>query len=236
MSEMKLTVIEHLDELRGRLIKMVLCIFILSIIVYIFSSRILTAVSQSVDKLVFISPTEAFGAHISISFWGGMFISSPYILYQIWAFICEGLKEREKKYIVGVVGASFFLFIGGCFTGYFFVLPVGMKFLLSFGSDALIPMVSVNRYISFVGSLIFIFGVIFQLPLIIIFLTSTGLVTPQFLSRRRREVIVMIFILAAFFTPPDVVTQIFIALPLLILYEVSVVLSKVVTGRKKKSS
>lgn len=222
----KLTFIEHLEELRTRIIKSVVFIIIVSGLLYSFTDTILGFVVRPVGRLVFIAPAEAFITSIKIALLGGLYVSSPFILYQIWQFISAGLGKNEKRYasLFGVF--SFIFFLLGGFFGYFVIVPIGMKFLLGFGTDFVTPMISVGRYVSFVGTLSFAFGVVFQLPLAILFLSKVGVVTPQFLSEKRKYAIVIIFILGAILTPPDVITQCLMAVPLLVLYELSIFLSK----------
>lgn len=226
VEDRRLTLVEHLEELKIRVIKSIIFIIICSFFVYNYVNSILPVLTRPVGKLVFIAPQEAFITHIKIAFFGGLFLSSPFLLYQVWRFVSEGLKPNERKYALIFGPLSFLFFILGAAFGYLVIIPVGIKFLLSFGTDFITPMLTISRYISFIGTLTFTFGVVFELPLISLFLTKIGIVTPQFLSSRRKQAIVFIFILAAIFTPPDVITQCLMALPLLILYEIGIIFSK----------
>lgn len=226
MEEKRLTLSEHLEELRGRIIKSVIFLIIASSIFYNFVNIVLPHLIKPVGKLVFIAPQEAFISNIKIAFFGGLFLSSPFVLYEIWQFISEGLKSNERKYVAIFAPFSFILFVLGAGFGYFLIVPIGIKFLLGFATDILTPMITISRYISFVGMLTFAFGLIFQLPLACSFLTKIGIVTPLFLSSKRRHAIVLMFIAAATLTPPDVITQCLMALPLLVLYEIGIVFSK----------
>jgi sec-independent protein translocase protein TatC len=225
MRDKELTLVEHLNELRSRTIKSVVFIIACSAALYNYINIILPILTKPAGKLVFIAPQEAFIANIKIAFFAGIFVSSPYVLYQIWQFVSVGLNPKERKYTLIFGPLSFIFFISGCAFSFFIILPLGMKFLLGFASDFVSPMITVDKYISFAGTLILAFGTVFQLPLITVFLTKVGLVTPKFLSRKRKHVIVLIFIAAAILTPPDVVTQCLMALPLLVLYELGVALS-----------
>lgn len=233
MMEPKVTLIEHLEELRSRVIKSVISVIIVSSLVYSFVDEILTNLVKPVGRLVFIAPHEAFIAKIKISFFVGLLLSSPFVIYEIWKFISSGLKPNERKYIVIFGPLSFLFFFLGAFFGYFVVVPVGIRFLLGFSTDVMTPMITVSGYISFVGVLILSLGLIFELPLIILFLTKIGLITPKYLSSRRRHAIVLIFIVAAILTPPDVITQFLMALPLLVLYEISIIFSKFVYQKRR---
>ena len=223
----KLTLIEHLEELRARIIKSVIFIIICSFVLYHYVDVLISILIKPVGKLAFIAPQEAFIANIKIAFLGGLFLSSPLVLYQIWKFISVGLKPKERKYILIFGPLSFLFFIAGSIFGYFVIIPIGMNFLLGFATELISPVISISKYISFVGTLTFAFSVIFELPLVLLFLTKIGLVTPTFLGKRRREAFVLVFIIAAVFTPPDVITQCLMALPLILLYELGIIFSKV---------
>jgi len=225
-----LTFTQHLGELRNRIIKSVVFILVATCLLYNFVDVILPALIKPVGRLVFIAPQKAFITNIKIAIWGGVFLSSPFVLYEIWKFISSGLMPNEKRYILIFGPLSFIFFILGAVFGYFVIVPIGMKFLLGFATDFVSPMITISRYISFIGGITFAFGVVFELPLVILFLTKTGFVTPQFLSEKRRHIVLLIFILAAFLTPPDIITQILMALPLLALYEIGIVFSKMVRG------
>ena len=222
----RLTIVEHLDEVRARLLKSIVFIIICSCILYNFIDVFLSILIRPVGKLIFIAPTEAFIVNIKIAFLGGLFLSSPFVIYQIWKFISDGLERNEKKYALLFGPASFIFFILGACFGYFIIIPIGIRFLLGFATDLITPMISVSEYASFVGTLTFAFGIVFQLPLALMFLTKIGVITPIFLSRKRRHAVVLIFILAAILTPPDVITQCLMAVPLLILYEIGIIFSR----------
>ena len=226
MDEIKATLVEHLDELRSRIIKSAVSIIIGSCFIYNFVDRILKHLSQPVGKLVFIAPQEAFVTNIKISLFGGLFLSAPVLIYQVWKFVSSGLKKNERKYVLLFGPLSFLFFVTGVSFGYFVIAPMGIKFLLGFAADFVVPMITISNYISFVGTLVFAFGVVFQLPLVMLFLTKIGVTTPRFLSDKRKHAIVFIFIAAATLTPPDIVTQCLMAVPLLVLYEIGIMLSK----------
>ena len=225
--------IEHLEELRTRVIKSLLAVAFTTIVAYRFSSEILSFFTRHIEQLVFIYPSEAFITHLIISIAVGIFLACPIIIYQIWRFIGCGLKKEERKLIVVFGVFSLILFLIGCIFGYVVIFPIGLGFLLSFAKDTIVPMISVSKYISFLAGITIIFGGVFQLPLAMVFCTKLGIVDSRYLRRHRREAIVIIFIAAAFFTPPDVVTQCLMAIPLLLLYEVSIFCSWVV-GKQKR--
>ena len=221
----------HLDELRSRILKSAVSIIIASCAIYAFVDKIYSNLVKPVGRLVFIAPQEAFITRIKIAFLGGLFLSLPIVLYQAWRFISVGLKPNERKYTLLFGPLSFLFFVGGAIFGYFVIVPIGIRFLLGFATLEVVPMISVERYVSFVGLLTFIFGIIFELPLAILFLTKVGLVTPSFLSKKRRYAVIFIFIAAAIFTPPDVITQCLMAIPLLALYEIGILFSKLAYRR-----
>lgn len=232
MEDTKLTLVEHLEELRRRLIKSILFIIIASSLVYSFSDKILSCLVRPVGRLIFLAPAEAFMAHIKIAFFGGLFLSSPFVIYQIWKFVSAGLNRDERKYALLFGPVSFIFFIVGAGFGYFIIIPIGLKFLLGYATEFMAPMISVSNYISFMGALSLAFGVVFELPLIILFLTKIGVVNTAFLSSKRRHAIVIIFIVAAALTPPDVITQCLMAVPLIGLYEIGIVFSKLASRHR----
>jgi len=231
MAQEKISLIAHLEELKSRLIKCIISFVIASVFAYSFSDKIIRSIAEPVGRLVFIAPQEAFLASIKVALLCGIILSSPLVIYQIWQFIKSGLRREEEKLISLFAPFSFLLFaLGGAF-GYFIIVPMGINFLLGFATDILRPMITVDRYISFLGILTLAFGIIFQLPLISLFLTRLGLIGPRLLLSKRKEAVIGVFILAAVLTPPDVVTQCLMAVPLLVLYEISIVFSRI--ARKK---
>ena len=229
----KISILEHFEELRARIIKCGIFVILASFCVYAFVPRILPVIARPAGKLVFIAPQEAFTAGVMLALWIGLFISLPFIFYQAWRFISSGLKPDERKYTLIFCPVSLVFFVAGAAFGYLVIMPIGMKFLLGFATEILTPMISVAKYISFVGTLVFCFGLVFELPLAALFLTKIGLVTPQFLSRKRRYAVVLIFIAAAALTPPDAVTQCLMAIPLLALYETGILFSKLSYRRNR---
>jgi len=158
---------------------------------------------------------------------------APFIFYQLWMFIAPGLYRREKKYVIPFVVASTILFVGGALFGYFVVFPFGFKFFIGFSNEFVKALPSVKQYFSFAIKLLFAFGVVFELPVVIFFLTKMGIVTPELLSRKRKYAILLTFVLAAILTPPDVITQCMMAGPLIILYEIGILVSRTARNKKK---
>jgi len=228
LSDRPISLLGHMQEFRARILRCVIFIIIMSCFAYSFVDRIFASLVKPVGRLVFIAPQEAFAARIKIAFFVGLFLSLPFLLYQAWKFISAGLKPKEKKYTLIFGPLSLLFFIAGAAFGYLIIVPIGIKFLLGFATGEIIPMITISKYISFAGMLVVAFGVVFELPLASLFLTKIGMVTPEFLSRKRKHAIVIIFIAAAIFTPPDVITQSLMAIPLLLLYEVGIGFSKLV--------
>jgi len=225
--------LDHLEELRGRIIKSLFCIILFSIGAYFFSERLLDFVTRPIPEVYFMAPTEAFSTRIKISLIAGIIISVPVIFYHAWKFIVPGLFEKEVKLIIpAVLSSTFFFLIGAAFC-FLFVLPLSMKFLLGFGTEKLKPMIKIKEYISFVSYMILAFGAVFELPIISYFLGKIGIITPRTLIKGRRYAITAILVLAAVITPPDVFSQFMLAGPLYFLYEVSIVVVKIIQRKKR---
>jgi sec-independent protein translocase protein TatC len=228
----------HLEELRKRLVASAIAVGACFVACYIFAERLFEILafplkSQMVegDKLIFTNLPEMFLTYLKTAFIAAIMLASPYIFYQLWMFIAPGLYQREKKYLFPFVFFSTILFVGGALFGYFVVFPFGFKFFLGFATDYIQALPSVKQYFSFAIKLLFAFGVVFELPVIIFFLTKIGIVTPTLLQKKRKYAILLTFVAAAILTPPDVVTQCMMAGPLIILYELGIIISKV-AGRK----
>ena len=161
----------------------------------------------------------------------GIILASPIIIYQFWMFVAPGLYEKERGLLVPIVFLSTFFFVGGALFGYFIVFPFGFKFFLGFATDVIKPFPSMREYLSFSSKLLLAFGLVFELPLIVTFLAKLGIVNVPFLKKNRKYAILLFFVCAAIITPPDVVTQIMMALPLMVLYEISILGARMF-GRK----
>lgn len=191
------------------------------------------------DTLPFIiqSRTMAgqFSAHIWTSITAGFIVSFPYVIYEFWKFISPGLYARERKHAKGFIIVSSFLFFLGVLFGYYVVTPLSMSFLGSYQvSEQVLNEFDISSYIGLVRASVLASGLIFELPIIIYFLTKVGLVTPQFLKKYRKYALVIVLILSAIITPPDIASQIIVAIPVLILYQVSILISKIVIKRQAK--
>jgi len=230
----------HLEELRKRLVICAIGVGAGFVIAYIFSERLfqllvapLKAVMPEGDQLIFTNLPEMFFAYIKVAFIAGIMAAAPLIFYQLWMFIAPGLYRKEKKMAIPFVISSTILFVGGALFGYFVVFPFGFKFFIGFSNDYVKALPSVKQYFSFSMKLLFAFGAVFELPVIIFFLSKMGVVTPQFLRQKRKYAILLTFALAAILTPPDVITQCMMAGPLIVLYEIGILVSRIAQKKKK---
>jgi sec-independent protein translocase protein TatC len=222
------SLMDHLEELRNRILFCLVLVIACTALVYNFTAQIMEILVKPVGKLYFISPAEAFWVKVKLALFIGLYCSLPFLFYQIWKFIELGLRRDEKKQVLPLSMASFLLFTIGASFCYFLVIPVAIKFLLSYGSETLIPLISVSKYLSFIGCLVFAFGSTFQLPLILMFLARIGVVNVRSLCKFRRFAALGSFIVAAVLTPtPDMVNQTLLALPIIVLYELSILLIRI---------
>ena len=230
-----LTLNGHLLELRKRMIICTLSVIICTVVAFIFHPMVFDLLmgpakgfeSLAENKLVFTQITEMIGITMKVSIMGGMALSIPIILYQMVLFISPGLTSREKKYLFALLPGTLLSFVAGCVFGYLVLLPPALNFLMTFGSDIATPMIRVGNYINLVINLLFWLGVCFQTPLVMFFLSKIGIVHPKAFAKQRRIAIVAAFILGAIITPTfDPVNQSLVAIPIIILYELGILLSK----------
>tara|TARA_B110000438_G_scaffold64618_1_gene65160 strand:+ start:52 stop:810 length:759 start_codon:yes stop_codon:yes gene_type:complete len=245
----KSSFVSHLTELRSRLIKSIIYLFIFFIICYFFAENIysflLAPYSDAVKnddvsrRMIFTALHETFITYLKVAFFAAMFIASPIILTQIWKFVAPGLYKNEKKALLPYLIATPALFLLGGMLVYYLIMPLAIKFFLTFetsiqsGNFPIQLEAKVNEYLSLVMRLIFAFGISFQLPVLLNLLARVGFVDSKYLKRRRKYVIIIIFVVAAILTPPDPITQIGLGIPLLILYELSI-LSVTLIEKKNK--
>jgi len=238
-NEEKQPFLSHLEELRKRLISCSIAVGIGFVISYIFSERLfqilimpLKANLPEGDRLIFTNLPEMFFAYLKTAFITGILLVAPYIFYQLWMFIAPGLYQKEKRYVIPFVLFSTILFVGGGLFGYFIVFPLGFRFFLGFANENVQALPTVKQYFSFSIKLLFAFGIVFELPVVIFFLSKMGLVTVDFLRQKRKYAILLTFVIAAIITPPDVITQCMMAGPLIILYEIGIIIARI--GATKK--
>jgi sec-independent protein translocase protein TatC len=228
---------DHLEELRWRIVKaltgvvigMILCWIFIDILMEDVFLRPITAINANLQpgqQRVNLQNLKPFGQlflYMQVAIIGGILLSLPNILYQIWAFIAPGLMPKERRYIRSIVAFSSLCFLGGVAFAYFLMLPAALNFFAGFGSTTIENNIAVNEYMSFVVSMLLAAGVVFELPMVSWFLSKLGILTPAFMRKYRRHAIVIIFVLSAFLTPgTDPVSQILLAVPLIVLYEVSI--------------
>jgi sec-independent protein translocase protein TatC len=232
-NERKLPFLGHLEELRSRLVASAIAVGIGFAACYGFSEKLflilaspLTKVMPQGDHLIFTSLPEMFFTQLKVSFVGGLILASPVVFYELWMFVAPGLYRNEKKLVIPFVAISTALFAGGALFAYFVVFPFGFKFFLGFSSDYVKALPSVKQYFSFSIKLLLAFGLVFDLPVVIFFLAKLGIVTTEFLKKKRKYAILLAFITSAILTPPDVITQCMMAVPLIALYEVGIVVSR----------
>jgi sec-independent protein translocase protein TatC len=223
----------HLEELRKRLITCFIAIGVCFVGSYIFSKQLFGILMQPLlaamppgDKLIYTGLPEAFFTYLKVAFLAGVLFSVPILMYQLWMFIAPGLYQEEKRWALPIVFLSSFFFMGGALFGYFVVFPWGFKFFMSFASDSVRALPSMKEYLAFSAKLLFAFGIVFELPLFITFLAKLGLVNVQFLKSKRKYALLLFFVFSALLTPPDVITQLMMAGPLMLLYEISIIGAK----------
>jgi sec-independent protein translocase protein TatC len=258
MTDEKMSFFGHLEELRKRILISLVAIAIGFLLTFTFSETILRFLKRPLTTdlifsrsqpfvrstprpgppidLIFLAPAEAFWMHMKIAFLTGFLLVLPVVLHQIWRFIAPGLLPHEKRYALPfiVLGTLFFAF-GFAFC-FYIVLPFALRFLLTYKTENLTPMISVGNYVDFTVKFLLAFGLIFELPLGIAVAAKMGLVTPQFLARNRKYAILINFIIAAVLTPtPDVFNQTLMALPMCLLYEVGVLASRFVSRKPARS-
>jgi sec-independent protein translocase protein TatC len=232
--EKNLTLVEHLAELRRRIIYSALVLIVAIGFCY---SYVEMAIMDLIDiaeniEFVFIAPAELLMSYIKLSLIGGLIIAAPFLIFQIWLFVIPGMDGREKRYIFFSLLLGSMFFIAGVAFAYFVVIPTMIVFFMGFQMEAIKPMISFESYLSFVLSTLFTFGTIFELPILMVLLSRFGILKVSFLKKNRKFIILIIFILAAILTPPDVVSQIILAGPMILLSEIGIFLASIVEKKK----
>ena len=223
----EMSLIDHLQELRKRLIIAIAAVVICSTACYFWSQELIHLITAPAGKLYYMNPAEAFFTYLKVSFFAGFLLALPIIMYQMWAFIVPALTKQERKVSSVLVPSSVLLFFVGLAFSYFLVLPAGIRFFVGFASEDLQPLFSVGQYLSFVISFLLPFGVIFELPLFLFVLAKMGIISSDYLIRKRKLMLVMSFVIGAVISPtPDVFSQTMVAVPLLVLYEISILVVK----------
>ncbi len=240
-TESKSPFTEHLGELRDRLVRSFIAVGVGFVSAYFFKEKLfeflvrplVIAMGDNANtKMIFTGLPEAFFTYLKVSLLTGIILATPVLFYQFWMFISPGLYRTEKKYFLPIVILSVFFFLLGSSFGYFIVFPYGFKFFLGFATDTIHAMPSMKEYLGFASKMLLAFGFVFELPLVLTFMARMGLVTVPFLKQNRKYALLLFFVGAALITPPDVITQVMMALPLMILYEISIIGAKFF-GKKK---
>lgn len=233
---------EHLGELRDRLVHAFIAVGLGFVVAYFFKEQLfdiltaplVTAMAKSGNaKLIFTGLPEAFFTYLKVALLAGIMLATPVLFYEFWMFISPGLYREEKKYMLPIIILSLVFFLAGASFGYFIVFPYGFEFFLGFTTETIQAMPSMKEYLSFASKMLLAFGFVFELPLVLTFLSRMGIVTPAFLKKNRKYALLLFFVGAAIITPPDVVTQIMMAMPLILLYEIGILGAKIF-GKKSK--
>lgn len=233
------TLIEHLTELRTRIVYCLIAVSAFAIGAWMISDKIFDFVRAPIQPylpqggLVFTAPTDKFMAHLKVAIFSGVVAACPVWIFQIWRFVAPGLYNKEKRFGLYFIFFGSFLFISGVSFAYFFVLPTAFKVLLSFGGTQDVAMITITEYLSFFMTTLLIFGAAFEMPLILSLLGLLGIVTSQGLRHVRRYAIVLIATIAAIFTPPDVLSMMLLGVPLWLLYELSIIILYFIEPKNK---
>ena len=251
LEESRMPFMSHLGELRDRVRNAAICFAVAFGVCYYFADRIYAwlraplfevwatkpALAHEAPQMTFSSLTEPFWVNLSVSMWAGVFVASPFIFYQIWRFIAPGLYKKERRVTVGFAISSAVFFVGGAMFCYYLVLGRLYDFLLGYATADTKPAVMLEGYLDLTRDMMLAFGAIFELPLVILFLAMVGLVTHRGLWKFNRWFIVIAFVVGAILTPsPDAVSQIFMATPMVVLYNLSIVLAWSVTRKREKAA
>lgn len=239
-NEREMPFLDHLEELRWRIIKSAIAIFVGMIVCLFFSQKILdfliwpTTHLDTPLELQVLKVQGMFVVKLEVGFFGGLVLGLPFILVQIWQFISPGLFQTERKFFIPLVASSTLLFLIGLAFAYFIILPFAINFFIGLVSGNIKANIAIDFYIGFVLRILVIFGFIFQLPILTYFLSKIGLLTPDFMRKYRRHAVIVIFVVAAILTPPDILTQVLLGIPLVILYELSIFISQRVQVNKER--
>jgi len=240
MSDEKQTgILDHLRELRKRLLWSVLAVAITSFVCFFFIEdivEILKAPAGDLD-LYFIEMTEGFSTYMRVAIMSGIVVAMPFLIYHFLMFVIPALTRQERKMVYIVLPFVTVMFIGGILFGYFFLIPPATGFLLSFGTELAAPQIRVSNYIDFITRLLVAIGILFELPVVTSFLARMGVITSKWLADRRKIMIIFSFVVAAIITPtPDAVNQSIVAGVMIILYEISIWLARLLQRRREKAT
>lgn len=237
IEDKNLTLVGHLDELRKRLIRSSIVLLISIIVCYNYSELVVKNIIKIAGNVnfVFIAPAELLMSYIKISVIAGIVVSAPFLVLQIWMFVSPGLVKGEKRTIAASLFIGGLFFIIGVVFSYLVVLPIMIKFFMGFQIEEIDEMISFSNYLSFVISTLLSFGIIFELPIIMVILTKFRILKVNFIKKNRKYTILIIFVVAAILTPPDVITQTLLALPMILLFEIGILFSSIIEKKEKKN-
>ncbi len=242
IQEVEMPFLDHLEELRWRIIKSLVAVVVFTIIAFFFSDQILKFLLLSTRhlkhqfQLQVLKVQTVFIIKLELAIITGVIFALPVIFYQIWAFVAPGLMENERRYVVPVILFATISFIVGAAFAFFVIIPFALDFFLGLVPENVKNNIALDFYFGFVARLVLVFGIVFELPVVSLLLTKLGILTPKILRKYRRYAIVVIFILAAILTPPDPTTQLLLAVPLVVLYEVTIWISYFFYQKKKKEN
>jgi sec-independent protein translocase protein TatC len=235
--EKRSTFLGHLTELRQRLIRCLIAVIITSIISFIFFRPIfyILILPAGNINLIYVEMTEMIGTIMKVCLTSGIILAMPYLTYQFLMFVSPALTRKEKKYVYLILPWIALMFLGGVVFGYFILIPPATRFLITFGSEIAVPQIKIGNYISIVSRLLLAIGLVFEMPVVTTFLSRIGVITPKWLANKRKLAIIFAFILAAIITPTfDPINQSLVAVPLIVLYEMSIWLAKLVQRREPR--
>jgi sec-independent protein translocase protein TatC len=242
INDKEMPFLDHLEEFRNRIIKALIALVVGMVICLFFSKPLLTILLWPTTRInvpldiQVLKVQGMFMVTLEIAFFGGIIIGLPAILYQLWMFIAPGLYMHEKKYVPRIIISATILFLLGVAFAYFVIIPFALEFFIGLAPKEIKANIAIDFYISFVVRILAVFGIIFQLPIMSYFLSKLGILKPSLMKKYRRHAIVGIFIVAAILTPPDPFTQILLAIPLIILFEFSILISHWVNKSRNKKS
>ncbi|MFH2064473.1 MAG: twin-arginine translocase subunit TatC [Pseudomonadota bacterium] len=230
----------HLEELRTRLIRCFIAVGIGFAVSYGFKEKLfdilmspLVSVMKGDTKMIFTGLPEAFFTYLKVSFLTGLMLASPVIIFEFWMFVSPGLYKKERMMLVPIILLSIIFFLGGALFGYFIVFPFGFAFFLGFANENIQAFPSMREYLGFASKMLIAFGLVFELPLVLTSMARLGIISVDFLKKNRKYAILLSFIVGAILTPPDVITQIMMAGPLMFLYEISILGARIF-GKKQQ--
>ncbi len=243
LDDANMTLVDHLTDLRYRLLMIALGLVVGSGACLYFSTELFALIRQPIlpflgdtGGLVFTGVMDKFLAHLKIGFLGGLILTCPYWLYHVWQFISPGLYKNERIYALGFIFAGTVLFLAGVCFVYFFVYPAAFEYLLNFGGDIDKPMITIGDYLGFFALTTIMFGVSFELPVVLVILAMMGIIDAPFLKRNRRFAVVALAFVAAILTPPDVVSMMMMLVPMCLLYEASIWIIQLIVRKGEQGS